>query len=347
MKRVITPAASQKIKNMSLLCAFFVASIHVSWTHDQSLSGGWLIYYAIKEGIARIAVPFFFVVSGYFLAQHFDEEGWWSREVKKRIKSLVVPFLLWSIITLVATVPLSIVADLIAHRPFGTNIYILHDCNWLRLFGFDLTDFPLHVPLWYVRCLFLFVLTGSLFKICVTRFKYAWIACAFVFVLVCNHLPTENLREFFRMGSSAGGIFYFSIGVAIQRFNLSGASRRNAIICGIVGFSLLAAKLLFAFNLWRGEIAIGKLMLPFLIYFTYHFMPTTKLPNWLTSCSFPIFLMHTVLFSYAGIALKHLPVEGLLSDFIMYLSGTLGSIGITLLLRRYTPKVSALLFGGR
>ena len=343
----ISEVSSQKIKNMSLLCAFFVVSIHVSWTHEQALSAGWFMYNAIAQGIARIAVPFFFVVSGYFLAQHFDEEGWWGREVKKRIKSLVVPFLLWSIITLVAPVPLSIIADLIAHRPFGTNIYILHDCNWLRLFGLDLTDFPLHVPLWYVRCLFFFVLTGSLFKVCVTRFKYAWIASAFAFLLVCNHLPNENLREFFRMGYSAGGIFYFSVGVAIQRFRLGGASRRNAIICGIVGFSLLAAKLLFAFNLWRGEIAIGKIMLPFLIYFTWHFMPARKLPNYLTSCSFPIFLMHTVLFAYIGIALKHLPVEGLSRDFAIFFGGILGSVVIALVLRRFAPKVAALLFGGR
>lgn len=343
----ISESSSQKIKNMSLLCAFFVVSIHIEWTHDQSLSLGWFIYNAIKGGVAGIAVPFFFVVSGYFLAQHFDEEGWWSREVKKRIKSLVVPFLLWSIITLVATLPLSIVADLIAHRPFGTSIYIFNDCNWFRLFGFDLTDFPLHVPLWYVRCLFLFVLTGSLFKICVTRFKYAWIACAFVFLLVCNHLPTENLREFFRMGYSAGGIFYFSIGVAIQRFSLGGESRRVAIICGIVGFSLLVAKLLFAFNSWRGGIAIGKIMLPFLIYFTWHFMPTTKLPNWLTSCSFPIFLMHTVLFPHIVIVLKHLPIEGLSKDFAVFFGGILGSIVITLVLRRFTPKAATLLFGGR
>ena len=263
----ISEISSRKIKNMSLLCAIFVVSIHIEWSHDRSLSLGWFMYNAIAQGIACIAVPFFFVVSGYFLAQHFDEEGWWSREVKKRIKSLVAPFILWSIIAVVSAVPLSIIADLIAHRPFGESIYVLNDCNWIRMFGMDLTDFPLHVPLWYVRCLFLFVLTGFLFKICVTRFKYLWLACAFAFLLVCNHLPAENVREFFRMGYSAGGIFYFSVGVAIQCFCLVGVSRRTAVICGIVGFVLLGVKLVLAYKLWRYEIGIGKLSLPFLLCF--------------------------------------------------------------------------------
>lgn len=343
----ISSETSQKIKNMSLLCAFLVVSIHVEWTHSHSITAGWLMYHAIKQGVARIAVPFFFVVSGFFLAQHFDEECWWGREVKKRVMSLVLPFLLWSTISLVGTTPLSIIADLIAHRPFGTSIFFLHNANWLRLYGLDLTDYPLHVPLWYVRCLFLFVLTGYLFKIGVGRFKYLWIAFAFSFHLLGNHLPVENLREFFRVGYSTAGIFYFSVGVAIQRFRLKNVSRQGAIACGVVGLSLLAVKMVLAFNALRFEIFVGKLLLPFLIYFIWHFMPAKKLPNWLTMCSFPIFLMHTVLFGYIGILLKHLHVDGLVSDFTMYLGGVLGSMIIACALRYFTPKVAAILFGGR
>ena len=128
MHQGISQEISQKIKNMSLLCALLVVSIHVSWPQEP-LSAGWFLSIAIKEGYARIAVPFFFVVSGFLLAGHFDEEKWWHHEVGKRVRTLVVPFLIWSLVALVTSVPLSIIADLIAHRPFGTSIYIFHSIN--------------------------------------------------------------------------------------------------------------------------------------------------------------------------------------------------------------------------
>ena len=44
-------------------------------------------------GFCCLAVPFFFMVSGYFPARHFDETGWWIRETGMRMQSLPVPYL--------------------------------------------------------------------------------------------------------------------------------------------------------------------------------------------------------------------------------------------------------------
>ena len=346
-KHSIAAANSQKIRNMALLCAILVAAIHIDWIHDVPLSLGWFICNGVKDGYARIAVPFFFIVSGFFLAKHFEEDHWWGHEVNKRVHSLVIPFLLWSIISLIGALLLGIGADIAAHRPFGTGIYFIHGTNWLRIFGFDLTEWPLHVPLWYVRCLIFFVLTGHAFKYLVAKCRYAWIVMAFAFMLVQNHIPNENLRAFFDMAYSASGIFYFSVGIFMYMFNLTRTTKQKAISAGIMGFALLAAKLLFAYKGWRFEMMLGKLSIPFLIYFSWHFATPARLPNWLTACSFPIFLMHTILFGYCGVIIRRTAIGGLAQNFVVFFCGIAGAIAITVILRRFVPKVATMLFGGR
>lgn len=75
MKIQLTDEMSNKISNMSFLCAVFVAIIH---SQAPGLWGDFL-----KEGICRVAVPFFFIVSGYFLSRHFNDDSWYIRELKK------------------------------------------------------------------------------------------------------------------------------------------------------------------------------------------------------------------------------------------------------------------------
>ena len=348
MSDQISAKVSEKIRNMSLICAFLVVSIHVDWPDGIPLSAGWFIYNVVKEGVARIAVPFFFIVSGFFLAQHFNEEKWHDREVRKRLKSLVVPFVTWSIITLVAITPLSIIADIIAHRPFGTSIYFIDQYNYLMVFGFDLADFPIHVPLWYVRCLFLFVLVAFVFKWLVEKLGYMWLCAAFLFNLFrADIISNAGLSEFFRMGFSASGIFYFSLGIFFARHKVSCLSNKGAMICGIAGCLLLTTNVVFVYNEWRYGGYLMSIALPFLIYFVWHFISDKKWPRWLTNCSFPIFLMHTIMFGYLAVILKRLPLTELQNACFMYFASIIGSIAITVILRRFSPRLASLLFGGR
>lgn len=347
MQDRIDSSTSSKIRNMSLLCAILVVSIHVGWPHEVALSPGWWINCAVKEGISRVAVPFFFVVSGYFLARHFDEPDWWRSECTKRLSSLLIPFAAWSVFAVIATMPLSIIADIIAHRPFGTSIYVLHGVNWLRLFGFDLTDYPFHVPLWYVRCLFFFVLSAYAFKWVVERLGVGALFLAFIFHLLHNHIPWENLREFFRMGYSAMGIFYFALGIYIQRKTPRGFTSRNAAICLLIGSAILAAKIVFVYNGWKCAVGLGKVSLPFLIYGVWHFMSDARLPNWLTACSFPIFLMHTTWLSNIGVFAKHMNCSEVSKGIMGWIGSVSLSIAATLVLRKSLPGFASVLFGGR
>lgn len=347
----ISTETSQKIKNMSFVCSLLVVSIHVVWCADNTFSLGWFIEQGVKQGIARIAVPFFFVVSGFFLAQHFDEEGWWKREVKKRLFSLVVPFFIWSTMALflLTLTPLSIWSDFIANRPFGTNIVWLQDgFNWWEVFGFDLMDNPLLLPLWFVRNLLFFVLFGHIFKWGVTCFKIRWLV--FLFIVECFrlHLPSVQVQEFLMWGISTNGLFYFSVGIFSQRFKLSLLSNKMAVYCGLIGVFLLISKM--SGGIVFGEVyeqLVRRLTIPFMLYFVWHFMSTKQWPEWLTSCAFPIYLMHMFVFPYFNMILKSVFIIDILRAFLLFVGGIIVPICVTNLLRRCVPRVAVILFGGR
>lgn len=344
MRQIITAESSQKIKNMSLLCAFLVVGIHTDWPHDLPFSLGWFMHEVLGSGFSAIAVPFFFVVSGYFLAQHFDEDKWWECEVKKRIKSLIIPFCLWTAIDFALTTPLSIVADKMAGRPFGESIYWLH--NLVAATGLSLVDYPGLIPLWYVRCLFIFVLLSALFKWGVSKLKYLWLAVLFCLCVFNNF--SGNMKEFFSVGFSISGAFYFSVGIFINRQGIVNCKRPiYAIACWIVGVALLSVHVVYDYRGDASPIRFVALAIPFFIYATWQVIPSRKLPSWLTACSFPIYLMHMILMTYMGIILKRLSFDELTNAFIVFLGSIAGSMAVTLLLRRLMPRFAIVLFGGR
>ena len=63
---------SNKIKNISLIMTFFVVILHSNNLEDPSvLNINTLIQNFIGQGIVRIAVPMFFLISGYLFFYKF------------------------------------------------------------------------------------------------------------------------------------------------------------------------------------------------------------------------------------------------------------------------------------
>ena len=348
----MTKETSQKIKNMGFVCTLLIVSFHINW-HENASPLLWWGKQLICEGVARIAVPFFFAVSGYFLAAHFDEDGWWKREVGKRIKSLVVPFYLWSFIFFATLVLHSIIDNQIVHRPFGAGTPL--EVDWLQLLGLDFCHMPTLYPLWYVRCLFLFVLTGAIFKWGTGKAKWWWVLIVLLLHLIrfciLGLLP-ENLRTPMKLfscyGYSISGVFYFSVGILVQRIGFPRFSEKIAYMSLVTGLLLLGLKIGFLHSGHYISSGFNSVVNPFLLYSIYHFMPTKAWPNWLTSCAFPIFLMHPITFQYLGIVQKYVPpICAEAQTLIQFVGGATVPIAVAVLLRRFLPKTASVLFGGR
>lgn len=83
---------------LRLVFAIAVVSIHTM--AFKSINDD--LWIATSMGIARLAVPFFFMVSGYFLYNRIGSE----KEPKSTIKHLLRIYVLWVLIEIIALFPL-------------------------------------------------------------------------------------------------------------------------------------------------------------------------------------------------------------------------------------------------
>lgn len=345
----VSSEISQKIRNMGLLCAALVVLIHSGIPAEHG-SLAWFFNQLMGGGIAGIAVPFFFLISGFFLAAHTDKQGWWKHEVGKRVSSLVVPFFIWSFICVICSIPLSFASDLKAHLALGSHFSAFIERNWLRIPGVDLTEYPILAQLWYVRCLFFFVLAAPFIVGGVLRFRYVWLVGCLLVSILQIYVPEQHLKNVLRFLGFSNGIFYFSLGIFINKNKLTRPADAHAVVCLIVGLSLLAVKTIFSYNASALQEPVCKLALPFLLIAVWHFMPSTPLPAGLTSCAFPVFLMHPIIISNCAAVLRNVSIcpRGLMTlTGINFAVGIFGSVVCACLIRRFLPRAAEILFGGR
>lgn len=78
-------------RNISLDYFKLLLSILILGLHALFLSELPIIGYGIQQGIARLAVPCFFIINGYFLHSKIDDFS----KTKLYIKRLLIPYLIW------------------------------------------------------------------------------------------------------------------------------------------------------------------------------------------------------------------------------------------------------------
>jgi surface polysaccharide O-acyltransferase-like enzyme len=322
---------SAKIVNLSFLCAIFVCMIHVRWAPTTEF--GETLVFLFMRTIGSVAVPFFFVVSGYFLARHCEESGWWEAAIRKRIRSLVVPYCVWQIVY-------ALLWFAIEHRwslrpgAFGLNPFVI----------------PKLVPLWYLRTLMIFAVLSPLIVKALRRWGLGFLSVILLANLVYGVFTSLGyVTETMRLGEllyhtfSLLGLLSFSIGsyLAMRPMTLS---RRVGNWCGVAALAMIILRLI----VYR-----FKLTIPFdwetfniatLLAFLWVHTPTVRLPTVLARSTFPIYLMHVVIYTALGRSGFPSGVFGQWGELVI---GVSLSIAISEFLHRAFPAVARILFGGR
>lgn len=77
--------------------ATLIVFIHTDFPYDDPSHPAFYVGKLLSEGLAQIAVPTFFFISGYLFFARYERFGWkeyWSA-MKKKFFSLAIPYMLW------------------------------------------------------------------------------------------------------------------------------------------------------------------------------------------------------------------------------------------------------------
>ena len=361
---------SRKITNISLLLMVLVVFIHgynenLQFGKDvQYVPPAWLCFLErfFSDGICRIAVPLFFAISGYLACESIGRTlsiSSYSKLLKKRVFSLMIPYLLVSAAGILLVIGLQLFPF---SRPFFNNYSLeksgLHD--WGRVWLLD----PVPYQLWFIRflmnyflffpvlffvlrylrefallVLFAFWAYTPLYHI-FGHFKIAFSGITFLFCLAGNldfapYIPTQK--------NELEGLFFFALGIYASLHSVPLSLKKGG------GILLMAGVLWLCWVAYRTGISLD--MPPRHNEVHYHLIGFTLMGVILFWYLFDLFSgSYQKIFSQAapytfGIFLFHEPLLTILKKGIVKMAGP---SDISLLISYlFTPVVSfafALLF---
>lgn len=155
---------SNKLRVISLISVAMVVFIHSYNTKFMVNNTSFYIDYSsfmqnfISQGITRVAAPFFFATSGYLFFLKF--KGTISEFVtkyRKRVKTLLLPYLLWSVWGLVLH---SILQLVLRTKDFSSND-IIESYSLVKILRTVFFS-PIPYHLWFIRDLMMLVIISPL-----------------------------------------------------------------------------------------------------------------------------------------------------------------------------------------
>lgn len=365
---------SAKLRVLSLISIVAVVYIHactlkfqwslLPWTPiSEPLGANSFIQYFISNGLTRFAVPLFFAISGYLYFRNLTPTPMgFADKFVKRLRTIGVPYLLWSALGLALTavlLNLPAMAPALGHwegrgLPGFQVISEIPPTLGARLFRLFIKPVP--YQLWFMRDLLLYILLSPLIYIALRRLSWGALLPAFILWFL-----NRNLRIM-----EAEGILFFMCGAYLSIHNIVPTRNRTQwlpLVLGVGWIGILLLKTGFAYQggpfcthtiliaLHKTAILLGL----FTIWLGYDLVGEQANANEFLITAAPL-----TFFIYAA----HEPLLNLLSNYALYLlhispttqltvflMGPVVAIGLCLLfgagLRRFTPPAFALLTGGR
>ncbi len=343
-----------------------------------SLLSGQGISNAIAVGLsyllAHAAVPVYFLMSGYLFWAGIKEWDWnvFAKKIKSRGKSLLLPYLLWNLLSILSFVVVMFIQDIKNNIPFDNVLEYIQSigirgfwdyCIW----GQDKTNWigqaipqtgPFVISLWFVRDLMVATLCAPVLYWLFKKTK-VWGLLLLLFCFVSKIWPQIH-------GFTIESIFFFGNGLYLSMYGKGLVEearklRNTVLIVGLITFII---------GLYFGGIktAPGRIVFPFFAvccvwsyvnlgaYLTNN--KGIQISSFLIKSSFFVYVLHACPIGYfrsiisqintfvsGFVAHLHIPwiVYYLISPFVIVAFCLL----IYYIMERWLPHTCSLLTGNR
>lgn len=301
------------------------------------------------EGICRLAVPYFFLISGFLFFNNLHTWDWttWKSKIRRRVQTLLIPYVLWIIITFLFNWAYASFQHPVDFHQFFQSV------GGIRMFWgvngdipIGVRSMPINSPLWFIRDLMLFSLLTPLIYLFLrwTRGYGVLVICG-IFL--------------FKPGIVPEGAVFFLVGAWMQMY-------RNDFAEGLLSrrffyyvLSLIFLALVCVFfdqEYWRRlfKTCFQFVGMAAMFCMTYQGLKQGRLrvrPFLVGSCFFILAAHVLVLHPFAAKVVGYILPAGMFWDCLEYfLSPALAvamCLGLYCLIQRWMPRIAMLLTGNR
>lgn len=335
---------SSNIKIFSFVVSCFMVLFHAGMydnsnainQFDRELSE--LINYDYKL-LAFFGLSFFFSVTGFLLFYGLNYRNY-LKKIERRVHSLLIPYLIWQALVLIK--------DLCIGRRYEILDVLL------RTFGLEL--WPLNGPLWYVYVVFLLALLLSpVLLLMFSSKRSAWISTFAMLILIrfLKQTSIEPVRIVVSYGLFSRILTYlpaYMIGAYYGRFYEKNRMPESMVYS--LAVVLFAYLLDFKISGFFTDMVV--MTLPMVLIFIFPSIP--KLENRkIYDYTFLIYALHHPFivdlkgFIDEGMAWIPIPVTilNIFEHMLILAASVLLAAGLSKLLEKLSPKILAVLTGGR
>lgn len=147
----MTEKTSNKITYISFILAIGVLFIHADNRETYSITSGIIYYFetCIWQFFSNLCVPMFFCISAFLLFRNIDTKNY-KEKIKRRIKTLIIPYFIWNIIYYIFFHTISLLSKININIGNYSDSFSLYDLIQSIFLG------KYNLVSWYLRCLIIY-----------------------------------------------------------------------------------------------------------------------------------------------------------------------------------------------